>query len=234
MESYGMMFEPVARALDVLQGEVNNSQGLIIPVLQSMKLHINSIDVTGNIVRDFKSVLTRLIDKRFGYYFEFNANNKDLLLAAVTHPRIKASFIKEKEDEDFVKKLLVLECKKMSNETVETHPEIIQHNECTNEDDFIITFTASSNARRNSIENQIESEVANFFLDSSKDFDILNNYRTIKNVFYKYNTTISSSAPVERVFSQTGMIFTPRRNRISADLFEKTIMLKHNQMLNLL
>lgn len=233
MEKFEKMFAPISRALDVLQGEVNNSQGLIIPVLQSMKSHISSIDDSNNIARDFQRILIKVIDERFGHYFEYNAMNTALLLAAVTLPRFKISFIKEKENVDFVKNLLVLECKKMNDETDEIQPDIVQHNECSNQDDFIITYTSNSNSRRHSVESQIESEVSSYFLDTSKDTHMLNNYRNVKKVYYEYNTTISSSAPVERVFSQTGMIFTPRRNRISADVFEKIIMLKHNRMLNL-
>lgn len=233
MDKYEQIFEPVARALDVLQGEVNNSQGLIIPVLQSMKMRVSLIEENNNIIRDFKNTLTRLIDKRFGNYFEFSTTKTDFLLAAATLPRFKTNFIMDKANAEFVKNLLVLECKKMSNETNEMQPDIAQHEESSNQDDFIITFTANNNARRNSIENQIESEVSSFLLDSSTDTDSLNNYRNIKNVYYKYNTTLSSSAPVERVFSQTKMIFTFRRNRISVDTFEKTLMLKHNRMLNL-
>lgn len=56
-------------------------------------------------------------------------------------------------------------------------------------------------------------------------------WNILKSVLINYNTTLSSSAPVERVFSQTSLIFTPRRNRLSADSFEKIVFLKHNKKL---
>lgn len=83
----------------------------------------------------------------------------------------------------------------------------------------------------NTIDSQIETEVSQFLRDVRVENSILRDYRYIQPVFYKYNTTLSSSAPVERVFSQSLIIFTPRRNRISADNFEKTLFLKHNRML---
>lgn len=239
MEKYQLVFEPIARALDVLQREKDNSQGWIIPVLQSMKLRTSLIEESNNIVRDFKNILIKIIDKRFGHYLEINASNKTLLLAAVTHPRFKSSFIMDKENEDFVKDILVEECKQMcddtNRDTVGTNVDdpvqhdIAQPERNSQQDDFIITFATDNNARRKSIENQIETEVSSFLVDSRKEVEMLNDYRYIKSVYYKYNTTLSSSAPIERVFSLTKMIFTPSRNRISADNFEKTIMLKHNE-----
>lgn len=98
-------------------------------------------------------------------------------------------------------------------------------------DDFIVSFTSNRIVRRNSINNKVESEVSQYLLDGRTNIEILNEYKYIKAVFFKYNATLSSSAPVERVFCQTSMIFTPRRNRLSDDTFEKTVFFKHNKKL---
>lgn len=204
-----------------------------------MKLRIGLIEASNNIARDFKNTLLKVVDTRFGHYFEFNTSNKELLLAAVTLPRYKSAFIQDKNDEDFVKNLLLLECKKMcvaessedTNVVNEEQQNIEQPEDISKQDHFIITFERNENSRRKSLENQIEAEVSNFFLDSRTESDMLNDYHHIRNVYYRYNTTLSSSAAIERVFSQTQMVYTPRRNRISAANFEKTIMLKHNRLL---
>lgn len=127
--------------------------------------------------------------------------------------------------------MLIAECKKMKitssdgEGTVEPESTSIQ-------DDFIISYTRSRELhRRTSIESEIESEVSRYLCDIRTNISILNEYPHVRAAYFKFNTTLSSSAPVERVFSQSLMIFTPRRNRLSALRFEQALVMKHNRNL---
>lgn len=57
---YIAIMQPVAVALDTLQGEYNCSQGFILPVLFSMKHHINEVPVTCDFDGDFKSTMLKV------------------------------------------------------------------------------------------------------------------------------------------------------------------------------
>lgn len=48
-------------------------------------------------------------------------------------------------------------------------------------------------------------------------------------MFRRYNTSLSSSAPIERVFSKALLIFVPRRNRISDGNFERAFFVRINK-----
>lgn len=216
----------------MMQREFNGSQGQIVPVLLSMKHRIaqvpekNKDGLPINLVTDFKTALLSTIENRFKNCFLFEESNKELLLAAISTPRFKGSFIEKDDDLIFTKNLLIAECKKMRVNI----PDIAQERNCNvTQDEFLVSV--SRDVRRNSLEAETDSEVARFLCDVRTDDSILNEFPNIKAVFSKYNTTICSSAPIERVFSQSLMIFAPRRNRLSAVHFEQTLHLKHNRII---
>ena len=66
------------------------------------------------------------------------------------------------------------------------------------------------------------------FDDREKDLQILSGYPNVCATFLKCNTSLPSSAPVERLFSTGGLILAPRRNKLSDDVFEQLLMLKTN------
>ncbi|KAK1905735.1 Zinc finger BED domain containing protein 1 [Dissostichus eleginoides] len=56
----------------------------------------------------------------------------------------------------------------------------------------------------------------------------LEDFPTVKQVFIKYNTTLPSSAAVERLFSHGGNLFTPQCNRMTDEHFEQVFLLRYN------
>lgn len=61
------------------------------------------------------------------------------------------------------------------------------------------------------------------------NFENLGLHPTVKKAFLFYNTHIASSAPVERVFSIAGHIFSPRRQNLKDLLFEQIVVLNVNK-----
>lgn len=52
------------------------------------------------------------------------------------------------------------------------------------------------------------------------------NYPRVKKAFIKFNTSLCSSAPVERLFSFAGFLHSPTRGLLSDKMFETLVFLK--------
>lgn len=195
----------------------------------ALKHHISQLDETSQISLAFKTTLLEIISKRFGPNLEISESNRDLVLASLSVPHFKSNFISNQIDERKAKDFLHDECIKLTNEEVQS--DVSNEPDALTESDPFYVLFSHNHHRRSSIESNIDSEIARYLADKRQNLDMLNEYPHIKSVYYKHNTTLSSSAPVERLFSQSKLIFRPQRNRLSPENFEKTLLLKINSIL---
>ena len=131
------------------------------------------------------------------------------MLAACTHPHFKANWIASKvEKEDAIKKL------KLSVSDASTP--LAERSETTIND--FLSFPTNENTK--------PTEMDYFLNDPDQSIECLNKYPAIKELYIKFNTPIPSSAPVERLFSQTALVITIRRNQISDPMLEILLLLK--------
>lgn len=81
-------------------------------------------------------------------------------------------------------------------------------------------------------ENVIRAEVSNWLgsaaIDDENDLTQLNltQFPHIRRLFIKFNTIMTSSAPVERLFSFAKMILRPQRQNLSDQRYEQILILK--------
>ena len=65
--------------------------------------------------------------------------------------------------------------------------------------------------------------------DPNNNLKSLHRYPKIKNVFLKFNTSLTSSTPVEHLFSFAFIILQGRKGRLTDKNFEKLTLLKANK-----
>jgi len=101
---------------------------------------------------------------------------------------------------------------------------------CLQENDNDSTSFSDGPLDQNSFRSTNVSRVQglNFLNSKKKDICKLENHPIVKQVFLKYNTSIPSSAPVERLFSGAIQVLTPRRNRLGDKTFEMLLCCKSN------
>lgn len=74
----------------------------------------------------------------------------------------------------------------------------------------------------------ISNELHAYLNDPIVGADIWTKYGALKEASIVFNTPLTSSAPVERLFSFAGIINSPRRNSLADFSFEKLVLMKAN------
>ena len=67
--------------------------------------------------------------------------------------------------------------------------------------------------------------------DKDRQLSMLHRSPEVKILFLRYNTTLPSSAPVERLFNAGALVSTKRRNLLSDTLFESLVLSTLNKHL---
>lgn len=231
IEEYVALMKPVAQALDKLQDENEVTLGYVLPTLVLLKkkiLNVGDLSVSQKI----KSGLIASIEKRFPMLDLLNPMSKPYILAAVSHPKFKMSWIDSQEIQETVKNMFVEECLN-SVEKLESPASETSGEKSSKDDDFFsdlrsTPFCASDDIVKSINEkNIIESQALNYLGEKNRSTEIVLKHEIVTKGFLKYNTTMPSSAPVERIFSTAMQIFTPRRNKLKPKTFEQLLILKY-------
>ncbi|KAL4090730.1 hypothetical protein QTP88_025511 [Uroleucon formosanum] len=225
LEKYCQVMEPLAISLDKLQGENNSFLGYVAPtILVLRRLLISFTDL--KYCKPLSFAIIQAIETRFNYILDLSRpESKDFIIASMSHPKFKLSWVPLRYMK-LCKNLFISECcLRINTETKSTNLTIAQSDKDDSDDDFFDSicndndFTSPSESEsRNS--NLANLQALSFLNLKKKDLDILNDFPVIKEVFLKYNTTIPSSAAVERLFSKAVQVLTTRRNRLSDDTFQ--------------
>ena len=138
--------------------------------------------------------------KRFGEGF----SDEKLVVASASHPAFKLMWIKDPEKKQDVKRLLVEEVKKeLLLDTMNVSAESTGSQES---DSNFFEFRDTSRQGRKSAD-----ELVDTFLRSGRSLDVLKSQDVLERVFRKFNTTLPSSAPVERLFSKAGGVLRKKQ-----------------------
>ena len=71
--------------------------------------------------------------------------------------------------------------------------------------------------------------MAREYLSNVKRIECFHKYSTIKKLFCMYYAVLSSSAPVERLFSVGSAVLTPKQNTLTGAKFEKLLFVHYNR-----
>lgn len=111
LEEYVALLQPIAMALDILQGEKNVTAGFILPTLFVVHKKLrNMLDLTYTEL--LRTGLMHNLKRRFPFMDLDNKDSIPYAIAAVSHPRFKLNWIEDNEDAEKTKKIFIAECHK--------------------------------------------------------------------------------------------------------------------------
>lgn len=223
---------PIAASLDRMQRD-HSTAGAILPCLYYIKrelqqLHLESekslnhgIQMAG---QKMKQALLTSFTKRFEKTMIISNENRELVVASICHPAFKLDWV-DPEDFSTAQYIFEDEAEKFF-ERDHANNQFDSDNHSTRD-----YFLANRRAGRRMSTDTLAGEIQQYLANENVEFAMLNLYKTIRKIFFRFNTSISSSAPIERSFSKAQLIFVPRRNRLSDENFEYSLFLKINKSL---
>lgn len=226
LEEYSTVSAPVAHALDRMQGEFGLFMGAVIPTLKQTERKLMELRTNAKQCEPFLDAYLYGINHRFGSLLNYNPGEpSELVLASLSNPFFKLRWAPQSEHET-LKKAFLTHARKfyipMSNQNFKPSSSM--------KEDFYDFEENLEGAMDSSDSDPIELECYMYFNDQARDISMLAKYETVRKMFMRYNTSLPSSAPVERLFSYGGLILSARRSRLSDLRFEQLVMLKCNSV----
>ena len=225
LKEYCSVLKPLARGLDILQGEDNCFYGTLLPTLETI------IKKTKALIPQLSSTtvgLVYIIESSIKQHFTRAFESESAIVAAITLPKFKLKWVDDQRKKDQFKQVLIEKIQSHADDDVTETESPVQQPESqasNSEKDHFYDFDSDEDT---TALNAIESEV-NDYLSNAKQYECLNKYPKVKKLFIEYNTSIPSSAPVERLFSLGGLVLTPKRNRLTDGRFEKMLLMRYNK-----
>ena len=212
--------------MDVLQGEKNCFFGFLLPsILTAVHEYREMKNLNFEVLNDIVDCVIESIKKRFHVLFTKNSTSKMAVISALLIPGFKLRWVniyKSLFEGDGYNNIIEM--------LIETEGKPQSINSPTNENDATYsTFNFGDEEVNHYSVTGLEAEIATYMTDNRKEISMISNFSELKTIFMKYNVCLPSSAPVERLFSISGIVNSSRRGKLKDDVFEALVCLKANK-----
>uniref|UniRef100_A0A1A7XMV4 BED-type domain-containing protein n=1 Tax=Iconisemion striatum TaxID=60296 RepID=A0A1A7XMV4_9TELE len=222
LKEYVAVFHPLAFALELFQAEQKCYLGLVIPTVLSLKNKLNEQKDAANYFGDVINSIVMAIDVRFQDFF----SSTEAKIATATTPQFRLWWMAASEREEM--------CSLLATEASQIDPsEVTPANPTRNlstiesEDDFFSYGSAKTTTQNQ--QRGVMEEIRKYVEGTGKSLECLQDFPRVKHLFLKYNTTLPSTAPVQRLFSEKGNLITSQGNLLTDDYFERVQILRYNR-----
>lgn len=219
LKSLCLCSEPIAIALDIIQGEKDIYCGVAIPLVYKCIDKLEVLSKNSNLYIVYLSkALCVSVKKRF----ESVLNNSNMQCATILHPQFKYKALEKNQPQiiNEIKNKLKTEYNTTNN--IQVNDSLNSSSNSSSNPSFWDTDDEDDiDANESDFDQLIES------IRSIEDYN-LKKYKQLKTLFLRYNSAMPSSASVERLFSTAKRVLTPERMRLSDEHFEMQLLLHQN------
>lgn len=221
LKEYVSVFHPLAFALELFQAEQKCYLGLVIPTILSLKNKLNEQKDAANYFGDVINTIVMAIDVRFQELF----TSTEAKIATATTPQFRLWWMAASERDEMCS-LLATEASQMDPCIVTVANTSRNSSAIESEDDFFSYGPVKPAVQMQ--QRGVMEEIQKYIEGKGKSLECLQEFPRVKQLFLKYNTTLPSTAPVQRLFSQKGNLVTTQRNFLTDDYFERVQLLRYN------
>lgn len=221
LKQYVKLTSPIAVAIDSLQGDKNTFYGDLLPTLYTVKAELEELSQLEVIGRMANVLFASLVGKRFKNEFELNEKATMAICGSISHPAYKSKW-GSVEDSEKAMVIFKQQYDLMSTKVAAMPP---ADHQSRNEGP-----TKFIRLRPTSLTNEA-SELTRYLLSERVDLQMLNDFPIIREMFFKFNTQLPTSAVVEGMFNFAGILDNPKRCRTLPTNFENNVVIKANSAL---
>ena len=233
LEEYLKCTGPIAKATTQLQGEQRMTYGHLLPTLISLKNDLEDLGKRKEFIycEPLLEGIVFNLTIRFKHLFAVTKEGKVAAVAAAVHPYFK--------NLDWMLSLTPeaqLNAKLAINDIILTTGNEIDEEQNVQEMQNLLknynfgNRSSSGRALRHELYGASPAEIQlnKYSKETRMDYDLLNNYPAVKEIFLRTNTPLPSSAPAERLFSFATMYDILKYNRYTNENFDMRILSKAN------
>ncbi|PAA72082.1 hypothetical protein BOX15_Mlig031089g1 [Macrostomum lignano] len=248
LKEYHTVMTPVAKALDLLQGEKNVHLGVLLPTIASV---LSKLDAMQTVPLNYCTGLLTSLQGSIIRRFEAAFDNTECLLAAGFHPRFRLTWLKkyhaskcsavQRAMEVAVQEELSMQATDQASASSDSD----NGTNCNNnnnilEDDLLDAVShplkRKEKARNPSVKTLAKTIVQDWLNGVWRPSDGVTDaaFKTtpvIHPLFVKFNTPLPSSAAVERLFSVAKDVLRAKRAPLADSTLTKLLLLRENRHL---
>ncbi|KAK7089300.1 hypothetical protein V1264_024799 [Littorina saxatilis] len=215
MLQFIQVMQPLARSLDYLQGEKCVGLGSLLLQLETVRARLELARTNLEICKPLADAVLKGVAHRF----QDSYADRECLLATVSDLRRKLSWTNSADLRERTKGVLFAETesdqpRQPSSSPSPVHTVISPEKDC---DFFVFEEATPSSLVQTYIREPVQPSLHSLHTNTK-----------MKSLFLRSNTTLPSSAAVERLFSAAGLILTPNRGRVTDSNFEAKVLIKYN------